>query len=51
MTNSAERSEVVTQSARTGHEFAGIVDLEGGGTAPHPMGGGAVAGTARGGMG
>ena len=50
MTGPAERGGIVTQSSRTGHEFAGIVNLEGGGTAPHPMGGGAVADAARGGI-
>ena len=34
--------KVGTDSAQTGAPFAGIVDLEGGGMAPHPLGGGVV---------
>jgi hypothetical protein len=39
-------AEVGAESARTRAPFAGIVGLEGGGTAPHPMGGGVAEGMA-----
>ena len=39
-------AEVGAESARTRARFAGIVGLEGGGTAPHPMGGGVAEGMA-----
>jgi hypothetical protein len=35
------RREIGAESAQTRIRLAGIVALEGGGTAPHPMGGGA----------
>jgi hypothetical protein len=39
-------AEVGAESARTRAPLAGIVGLEGGGTAPHPMGGGVAEGMA-----
>jgi hypothetical protein len=36
------RDEVGAQSAQTRHWFAGIVAVEGGGSRPHPEGGGTV---------
>jgi hypothetical protein len=38
----ARRDELGTESAQTRACCAGIVDLEGGGTTPHPLGGGAA---------
>jgi hypothetical protein len=46
------RDELGAKSAQTGRSCGGIVVLEGGGTTPHPMGGGAgyspIAGTSGG---
>ena len=39
-------AEFGAESARTRAPFAGTVDLEGGGTAPHPVGGGVAKGMA-----